>query len=198
MNYGYIRVSTDTQTVENQKIVITDWARNKGVVIDSWIEETKSGTVAPSKRKLGTLLHDVEKGDVIICTELSRLGRSLTMIFTILNELLEKGVGVIAIKENYELTGDIVSKVLAFAFGISAEIEREMISERTKAGLQRARMNGKRIGRRKGQKPTKYKLTGNEQQIMQKVSAGRSIYSLAHEYGVRWATMRNFINRISA
>lgn len=165
MYYAYIRVSTDSQTVENQKIVIREWIKKNHKRIHKWIPETKSGTIKPEKRKLGELLRTVQSGDVIIVTELSRLGRSVTMIFTILEDLLNRGVGVIAIKEGYELTNSLVAKVLAFAFGISAEIERQMISERTKAGLKRAKMSGKQIGRLPGQKPTHYKLSGKENRI---------------------------------
>lgn len=195
MYYAYIRVSTDTQTVENQQIVINEWARLKGVTIDRWISDVKSGTLMPKKRKLGKLLQDVKSGDIIVCTELSRLGRSMTMIFNILEELQSREIGVVAVKEGYELTNTLVAKVLAFAFSISAEIERQMISERTKAGLQRARAAGKRIGRMPGQKPAKYKLSSYKQNIAIQLEAGKSIYSLAKIYEVRWQTMKNFIIR---
>lgn len=137
----------------------------------------------------------MQSGDIIVCTELSRLGRSMTMIFNILEELQKREIGVIAVKEGYELTNTLVAKVLAFAFSISAEIERQMISERTKAGLQRARASGKRIGRLPGQKPTKYKLSAYKQNIAIQLEAGKSIYSLAKIYGVRWQTMKNFLIR---
>lgn len=195
MYFAYIRVSTDTQTVENQKLVINEWAKSRGIIIDKWISDVKSGTLNPGKRKLGKLIQEVNAGDIIVCTELSRLGRSMTMIFNILEDLQNREIGVIAVKEGYELTNTLVAKVLAFAFSISAEIERQMISERTKAGLQRARASGKRIGRMPGQKPTRYKLTAYKQNIAIQLEAGKSIYSLAKIYGVRWATMKNFIER---
>lgn len=195
MIYAYIRVSTVNQTVENQRMVIKQWGKQHKKKIHKWIPETKSGTINPKKRKLGELLQSVESGDIIIVTELSRLGRSMTMIFDILQYLLDKGVGVIAIKEGYELTDNLVSKVLAFAFSISAEIERQMISERTKAGLARARINGKTIGRKPGQKPTKYKLTGYENRIKRELKSGFSINQLSLKYNVRWSTMKQFIDR---
>ena len=147
------------------------------------------------KRKLGNLLDCVQSGDTIICTELSRLGRSLMMILNVLQELLERGVKVIAIKEGYELGDNIQSKVLAFAFGLSAEIERTLLSERTKQGLERARKEGKQIGRLKGQTPKRYKLSGKAAFIRRNRLAGRSKLSLARELSVTWATFNSFMRR---
>lgn len=195
MIYGYIRVSTEKQTVENQRLVLSKWASDNHKKISRWIPETKSGTVNPEKRKIGELLNKTKKGDIIVVTELSRLGRSLTMIFNILQELLDKGVGVIAIKEGYELTNTLVAKVLAFAFGISAEIERQMISERTKAGLERARKAGKQPGRKKGQLNTKLKLSGHERSIKSMLKKGYSISFIARKYKVKRTTVNTFIDR---
>ena len=199
MNYAYIRVSTSYQTVQNQKIAIREYAKYHRLTKIQWVAETISGTKVPEKRKLGELLGKVQKGDVIIITELSRLGRSMTMILNVLQELLEKEVKVIAIKEGYELGDNIQSKVLAFAFGLSAELERSLLSERTKLGLERARKQGKQIGRRKGQKPKKYKLTGKCAYIKRQRGLGRSKRSLAIELGVTWITLNKFMiaNRIS-
>ena len=165
MNYAYIRVSTNLQTTENQKIAIKNYCRYHRIHNLVFISENVSGTKDPSKRKLGGLINTVQSGDLIIITELSRLGRSLMMILDTLQYLLDKGVKVIAIKEGYKLGDNVQSKVLAFAFGLSAEIERTLISERTKAGLIRARAEGKQIGRRKGQTP-RLKLDGRENEII--------------------------------
>lgn len=193
MTYAYIRVSTNYQTVQNQKIAIRQYAKYHRLHKIQWIAETISGTKIPEKRKLGELLSIVQKNDVIIVTELSRLGRSLMMILNVLQSLLEKGVKVIAIKEGYELGDNIQSKVLAFAFGLSAEIERTLLSERTKQGLERARKQGKQIGRRKGQKSKKYKLTGKAAYIKKERIAGRSKLSLAKEFKVTWVTLNKFM-----
>lgn len=122
MIYGYIRVSTDKQTVENQRFEILNFCEKNNLTIDAWISETISGTKSPSKRKLGQLLSEVQKGDLIICSELSRLGRNLFMIMSVLNEMMLREVRIWTIKDNYRLGDDIQSKVLAFAFGLSAEI----------------------------------------------------------------------------
>jgi DNA invertase Pin-like site-specific DNA recombinase len=166
MIYGYIRVSTDKQTVENQRYEINQFCERNVVVVEKWIEETISGTKNLKDRKLGTLLKKMRKGDVLICSELSRLGRNLLMIMGILNECMNRDIQVWTIKDNYRLGSDINSKVLAFAFGLSAEIERNLISQRTKEALARKKAEGVILGRPKGRKSTKTKLTGQEKRLI--------------------------------
>lgn len=160
MIYGYIRVSSDKQTVENQRFEINNFCERENMNIDGWIEETISGTKSYNKRELGRLLNKVQKEDLIICAELSRLGRNLFMIMEILNICMTKECRVWTIKDNYRLGEDIQSKVLAFAFGLSAEIERNLISQRTKEALARKKADGVILGRPKGKKttPEKHKL----------------------------------------
>ena len=164
MIYGYIRVSSDKQTVENQRFEINNFCKRENLAIDGWIEETISGTKAYNKRQLGVLLKRIQKDDLIICAELSRLGRNLFMIMEILNICMTKEAKVWTIKDNYRLGDDIQSKVLAFAFGLSAEIERNLISQRTKEALARKKAEGVTLGRPKGRKssPDKYKRSGKE------------------------------------
>lgn len=150
MIYGYIRVSSDRQTIENQRFEIANFCKQQNIRIDGWIEETISGTRAYRDRELGRLLDEVKKGDVIICAELSRLGRSLFMIMEILNICMTKECKVWTIKDNYRLGEDIQSKVLAFAFALAAEIERNLISMRTKEALARKKAEGVVLGRPKG------------------------------------------------
>ena len=147
MNYGYIRVSSDKQTVENQRFEIMHFSAANNISIDGWIEETVSGTKVYTKRRLGNLLRRVREDDLIICSELSRLGRSLYMIMEILSYCLHRGCRIWTIKDNYRLGEDIQSKVLAFAFGLSAEIERNLISQRTREALARLRAEGRHLGR---------------------------------------------------
>lgn len=192
MVYGYIRVSTEEQNTENQKKAISEKFE-----VDEWIEEKKSGTVDYRKRSLGELVNKLSEGDTLVITELSRLGRSLTMVFNIISTLKEKRVRCIAIKNNFDLNpdnpSDIVSSVLLFAFGLSAQIERELISERTKQGIAVARAKGKRIGRQKGEIPYYTKLRQYQSDIEAKYKSGSSVLSLAREYSVRWITMKNFV-----
>ena len=170
MIYGYIRVSTDKQTIENQRYEINQFCDRQEMVIEKWIEETISGAKNVEDRKLGKLLKRMKKGDILICSELSRLGRNLLMIMGILNECMNKDIQVWTIKDNYRLGSDINSKVLAFAFGLSAEIERNLISQRTKEALARKRAEGVVLGRPKGRKSVKTKLTGQEQKIKELLS----------------------------
>lgn len=192
MYYGYLRVSTEEQNLENQKVAILEKYE-----IDEWVYEKKSGTIDYHKRNLGNLINVLQKGDVLITTELSRLGRSLNMIFKIINELTDKGVRVIAIKNNFDLNpnnkNDITSSVILFAFGLSAQIERDLISERTKQGLVIAKKNGKQLGRKKGEIVYNVKLRPYQKQIKSKFKNGQSINSLAKEYNVKWSTMKKFI-----
>lgn len=197
MTYGYIRVSTDHQTTENQRIEIERFCKINKMHIDCWIDERISGTKKPQNRKLGKILmKESQPGDLIICTEISRLGRSLIMVMNILQFFLEKGIKVWTIKDGYRLGDDIQSKVLAFAFGLSAEIERKLISERTKLGLQRAKLNGRHLGRMKGQKPVNYKLSPYDEYIRFQLLFGRSKLSLARELGVTWVTLNRHLSRI--
>lgn len=181
MIYGYIRVSSDKQTVENQRFEINNFCRRENITIDGWIEETISGTKAYSKRQLGSLLKRIRKDDLIICAELSRLGRNLFMIMEILNICMTKEAKVWTIKDNYRLGDDIQSKVLAFAFGLSAEIERNLISQRTKEALARKRAEGVVLGRPKGRRsaPDKYKLSGKEALIRELMKEGISQRKIA-------------------
>ena len=193
MIYGYIRVSTDKQTVENQRFEINRFCERDGITIDLWIEETTSGTKEPAKRKLGKVLAQLKKGDVLICAELSRLGRSLLMIMDILNQCLKREEQVWTIKDNYRLGVDISSKVLAFAFGLSAEIERNLISQRTKEALARRRAEGVTLGRPKGRKSARVKLTGREEEITRLLRRGLSKSRIARRLKVHRITLAVFI-----
>lgn len=195
MIYGYIRVSSDKQTVENQRFEINKFCERHNMKIDGWIEETISGTKAYDKRKLGNLLKRVSKDDMIICAELSRLGRNLFMIMEILNICMSKEAKVWTIKDNYRLGDDIQSKVLAFAFGLSAEIERNLISQRTKEALARKRAEGVILGRPKGRKssPDKYKLSGKQVLIEGLLKEGVSKRKIAKICKVDRNTLDRFL-----
>jgi DNA invertase Pin-like site-specific DNA recombinase len=195
MIYGYIRVSSDKQTVENQRFEINNFCKRNNFSIDGWIEETISGTKAYNKRELGKLLKQVNKDDLIICAELSRLGRNLFMIMEILNICMTKECRVWTIKDNYRLGDDIQSKVLAFAFGLSAEIERNLISQRTKEALARKKAEGVTLGRPKGRKssPEKYKLHGKATLIKELLKANVSKRKIAKLCKVDRNTLDRYI-----
>lgn len=195
MNYGYIRVSSDKQSVENQRFEINHFCSREHLHIDGWIEETISGTTNYHKRELGKLLKHVRKDDLIICAELSRLGRNLFMIMEILNTCMNKECRIWSIKDNYRLGEDIQSKVLAFAFGISAEIERNLISQRTKEALARKKAEGVRLGRPKGSKNRKehYKLSGKEALIRNLLEKGVAKQKIAALCKVDRHTLNRFL-----
>jgi len=195
MIYGYIRVSSDKQTVENQRFEISNFCNKQNLNIDGWIEETISGTKNYDKRKLGALLKKVGKGDIIICSELSRLGRNLFMIMEILNICMTKECRVWTIKDNYRLGDDIQSKVLAFAFGLSAEIERNLISQRTKEALAKRKADGVKLGRPKGKKTAaeKHKLHYKESLVVALLAENISQHEIARICKVNRNTLAKFI-----
>lgn len=193
MIYGYIRVSTDKQTVENQRFEINQFCEKHVLVVDKWIEETISGSKHIHERKLGKLLKRMKRNDILICSELSRLGRNLLMIMGILNECMNRDIQVWTIKDNYRLGSDINSKVLAFAFGLSAEIERNLISQRTKEALARKRAEGVVLGRPKGSKSSKTKLTGQEKKIRELLDKKVSYSAIGRILGVHRLTVSKFV-----
>ena len=197
MIYGYIRVSSDKQTVENQRFEISNFCEKNSLTIDVWVEETISGMTRVENRKLGKLLKRMRKGDVLICSELSRLGRNLLMIMGVLNECMNRDIQVWTIKDNYRLGSDINSKVLAFAFGLSAEIERNLISQRTKEALARKKAEGVVLGRPKGSKSAKTKLTGQEKQIKELLEKKVSYSAIGRILGVHRLTVSSFVKKIA-
>lgn len=195
MNYGYIRVSTDKQTVENQRYEIARFAQQQQLEINGWIEETISGTKNFNKRQLGLLLNRIQKGDLIICAELSRLGRSLFMIMEILNICMNKECRVWTIKDNYRLGDDIQSKVLAFAFGLSAEIERNLISQRTKEALARKKEEGVILGRPSGSKSApNNKCERNREKIKDALQNGTSKSQVAQKLHIARGTLYRWLS----
>lgn len=195
MIYSYIRVSSDKQTVENQRFEINKFVTRENLKIDGWIEETISGIKNYDKRELGKLLKQIQKDDLIICAELSRLGRNLFMIMEILNICMTKECKVWTIKDNYRLGEDIQSKVLAFAFGLSAEIERNLISQRTKEALARKKSEDVVLGRPKGSKTalTSRKLYGKRELIRGLLAEGCSKRSIAKICKVDRNTLARFM-----
>jgi DNA invertase Pin-like site-specific DNA recombinase len=179
--------------VENQRFEINNFCTANVMVIEKYIEETISGTKEVDKRLLGKLLKRMKKGDILICSELSRLGRSLFMIMGVLNQCMDRDIQVWTIKDNYRLGSDISSKVLAFAFGLSAEIERNLISQRTKEALARKKSEGVVLGRPKGSKSRTTKLTGQEVEIKKLLDHGVSKSAIARIHKVHRLTISTFV-----
>lgn len=197
MIYGYIRVSTDKQTVENQRYEIVEFCKKKDILIEKWISETISATKKLEDRKFGKLLKKLKKNDVVVVSEISRLGRNLMQIMGILNECMEKEVLVLTVKEGYELGNNINSKVLAFAFGLSAEIERNLISQRTKEALARKKSEGVRLGRPIGESDIRsLKLYDKKEKVKRLLDKGYSYSRIAKTLKVHRITVSKFIKRM--
>lgn len=191
MYYAYIRVSTDHQHVENQKHEILTYTQKHDIQIDKWIDETISSRKPLTERKLGKLLKRLKKGDILIATELSRLGRNLLEVMGILQKCLEKDCQIWTLKENYRLGADIQSKVLAFAFSLASEIERQLISERTKNSLQRLKDEGKHLGRPHGF--SYRKLQKKHDKIKELLDKNVSKAEIARLMGCSWITLHRYI-----
>lgn len=193
--YAYIRVSCDKQSTETQKYEIAKFAESKNISIHKWVEETISGTKKVEDRKLGILLKKMKSGDTLIISEISRLSRSLMGIMGILNSSMEKQINITAIKENFHLSDSINSKVLAFAFALSAEIERNLISLRTKEALAKKKAQGCRIGRPKGGRFSK--LIENKNKIKRLIGEGCPKRKIKDMFGVSRSTLYNFLREKS-
>ncbi len=193
---GYIRVSSNKQTLEHQHFEIEQFAKIHGLTINSLVEEKISSRKALKNRKLGTLLDNLQENDIIISCEISRLGRSLLEVMRILEICLNKNCQVWTLKENYRLGNDIQSKVLAFAFGLAAEIERNLISQRTKSSLANLKASGKKLGRPFSAESKKLKLSKNTRKIKNLLAQGVSKSQIAKMLGVQRSTLRHFLYRM--
>jgi len=191
--FAYIRVSTDKQDTENQRFEILKYANEKKLGNVEFIEETVSGRKSWKERKIGTLIPELQKGDILIVTELSRLGRSMLEIMELLSILLRAGVELHVVKNDQVLKDDLQSKVFAMAFSIAAEIERELISRRTKEALARLKKQGKKIGRPKGS--GKSSLDKHYDQIKELLDKGVSIASIAKILGRHYNTVYSYVKR---
>ena len=193
MIYGYIRVSTDHQHTANQHHEIELFTAKNDMKIDKWVEEVISSRKPLHERRLGKVLKKLKKGDILIATELSRLGRNLLEVMGILQECLEKDCQIWTLKENYRLGADIQSKVLAFAFSLASEIERQLISERTKISLQRLKDEGRHLGRPYG---TSYqKLQKQHDRLMNLLDKGLTKAEIARSLGCSRLTVHRYMQR---
>jgi len=189
MIYGYIRVSTIHQNTENQRFEVGNFAEKQGISIEKWITERISSTKDLKERKFGLLLKRVKKGDVIIASEISRLGRNLLEIMDILHFCLKRGCQIWTIKESYKLGLDIQSKILAIAFGMLAEFERSLISARTKEALARVRADGKK---KLGRPSVAKRISERKAEIERMQKEGMSVKKISAAIGVSSASLYRF------
>lgn len=198
MIYGYLRVSTDEQDINSQRQGVNAFAEKNGWSIEKYItDEGVSGGKDPSKRNLGGLLNSLKKGDIVIASEISRLGRDLYMVMDILHFCMEREVVIYTVKDNFTLGKDIQSKVLAFAFGLAAEIERQMIQQRTREGLKLRMKMGILLGRPLSTN-TELKciipeaVLLDKEKILSAVEFGASFANIAKKYGVNKDSVRRW------
>jgi len=194
MVYGYIRVSTDSQDCANQKIGIERKARTLGLEIGCYIQDNGvSGLCGPDLRALGRCLRGLNAGDVIICSELSRLGRRMFMIMSILEHCRQRGARLYTVKDGYELDDNLQAKILAFAFSLAAEIERDLISQRTREALALRRASGLPIGRVRGSRNRLHKLDGCGDMINHMLDKGFSHRKIAADLHVSPSTVGRYL-----
>lgn len=193
MNYAYVRVSTDRQSCSSQEYEINLWAERQSIVIDHWVKESASGTVAPRKRKLGTAIRRMKPGDLLICTEISRLGRNMLMIMSILNECAQRGIRIHTIKDNFDLNDNLNSKIIAFAFALAAEIERRLISQRTREALADKKAAGVVLGRPCGSFKKRQEVLCDRSSIEHAHRSGVPYTKIARRYGIHPNTLRRYL-----
>jgi DNA invertase Pin-like site-specific DNA recombinase len=183
--------------LENQNDGIRNYAATAGLSIDQWIDEVISGTKRSSERQLGKMLQQAKKDDIIIISELSRLGRSIMDVMSILRDCIDRGIHVHSIKEKFVLQDDISTKVIAFAFSLAAELERDLISQRTKDALSRKKSQGFKLGRPVGSRNKVNKLTGKENEIKRYLSKNVSVSAIAKLCEVNRHTVRKYIRSMT-
>lgn len=193
MVYAYVRVSRDHQSCSSQEFEINNWLKSNRLSADVWIRESVSGTLPPEKRKLGKTIRKMRKGDMLVCTEISRLGRNVLMIMGVLNECAQRDIHIRTIKDNFDLSNNINSKIIAFAFALAAEIERNLISQRTKEALADKKAAGVILGRPSGSCKAKEKVWKDREVILMRLRKGEKRKTIAKEYGVHPNTLRRYL-----
>lgn len=192
MIVAYLRVSTGHQVLDNQRNEIENYVLSKNLVVDRYVMEVVSGKTKGRDRKLGKLIKDLDTGDTLIVTEISRLSRTLMDIMSIVGELIQKGVHLYSVKDGYSFDDTINSKVLLFAFGLVAEIERNLISMRTKEALALRRSQGVKLGRKEGSLRKLNILEDNREKVQAAISNGSTIASICRKYKVSYSTFYRF------
>lgn len=195
MIYAYIRVSTDRQTVENQRFEIDNFCQVRQIKIDRYIEEIVSGVKPIDKRELGTLIRRMKQGDTLIASEISRFGRRLLEVMAILKLLMDKKINVVTVKERFELGDNLQSHVIAFAFSLASEIERSLISQRTKEALARRRALGLKLGRKAGGSNARHKLDGHTDLIRTMTEYGYTKAEICRRVGCTYTTLQRHLLR---
>ena len=190
---AYIRVSTDDQDVKNQRLEILRLANEKGLGKVKFVEETVSGRKTWRDRELAQVIESLKKDDVLIVSELSRLGRSMLEIMEILSISTQRGIRVFACKGKWELDGSIQSKIIAMVLAMASEIERDLISQRTKAALATKKAAGVKLGRPSG--PGKSKLDELKEEILELIELGVTKKRIAQKIGTTVGNLHHWLRK---
>lgn len=196
MNYAYIRVSTQIQSYDGQHYEIEKWCGKRSIGIDRWVQEKVSGNRDWNERTLGTLIRRMKQGDLLVCAELSRLGRNMMMVMSILNVCSRKGIHVCSIKDHFELSDDLQSKIVAFAFSLAAEIERNLISQRTREALAAKKAAGVRLGRPEGASSKRRRFEERLPEIVRMRELGISMESIARAIDIHKNTLYRYMKEV--
>jgi len=192
---AYLRVSTAEQDLEKNKAEILYLVNDKDFGKVEFVEEKASGTKSWKERKIKELIDNLNTGDRLIVPELSRLGRSMLEIMEILSIAQQQGICIYAVKGGWELNNSLQSKVMAMAFSIAAEIERDLISSRTKEALRARKEKGFKLGRPKG--AGKSKLDAFREEIIALLKNGSTKSFVADRYRTTEANLYNWIRKNS-
>ena len=192
--WAYLRVSTSRQELDNQRLEILGFANQAGLRVDEFLEIEISSRKSTKERRIDDLLERLAPGDTIVVSELSRLGRSLGEMVQIVEQLKDKDVALIAIKQgiNTRSDSDMASKCIIYLSGMFAELERDFLSQRTKNGLERAKAQGKVLGRRKGSLG-KSKMDDRIDEIKRLIDLNVPKASIAKILGVSRQSLYKFI-----
>jgi DNA invertase Pin-like site-specific DNA recombinase len=190
---SYLRVSTEGQDTEKNKMDVLKLANEKKLGQVEFVEEKVSGKISWKKRKIADIIDNLEKDDNLIVPELSRLGRSMLEIMEILSISTEKQINVFSVKGNWNLDNTIQSKIIAMAFTMAAEIERELISSRTKEALAAKKAQGIKLGRPKG--IGRSKLDEKRLEIESLLANGSTKRFIARRYDVSEAGLSHFLKK---
>lgn len=190
---AYLRVSTLDQDLEKNKSAILALANDKDLGKVQFIEETISGKVSWRNRKISLILSELKSGDRLVVSELSRLGRSMLECMEIISIASQKGICIYAAKGNWQLDNTIQSKIIAMAFSMASEIERDLISKRTTEALKMKKEAGIKLGRPKG--PGKSKLDVFLLEIQALLANGSTQSFIAKRYGTTPANLNNWLQK---
>lgn len=193
MVVAYLRISTSKQHLDNQYKGVCRYAAQRSLKVDKWYRDIVSGTVSSCERKIGSIIDSLKAADHLIVTEISRLSRKLLDIMGIIQQCVQKGVVLHSIKEGYIFEDNLNSKILGFAFGLVAEIERNLISSRTKEALAVRRASGQQLGRPRGSSPKSAILERNRNDVLRMVASGKSARAIALHYKVSVCTVTRYL-----